>query len=328
MQKNFTTFCLLLFSLLMVFCGCQKSNSVSDHILDETRMEIHRIISTTPSITEVLFDVGLGDKLVGDSIFTTFPPESLKIEKIGGLYDVNLEKIVSLRPDIVILLSEQINLRESLSRLGIETLLVDHQKIETLVESYQTIGSKFGGETAIRAKERQTTLKNNLDKAGVVGQNSIGKTKTRHPSVLICVDRSRHSGRIENLFLAGTNTFYDEVIRAAGGTNVLADENFAPLIKSPFPSVSAEGVLALAPDIIIEIYTGDGKTPTKSWSESEKMAFQKKVVEEWRQIGTGISAVRNSLVFVWTDDYASIPGPRTPKLIHQMRDIIEQAASD
>ncbi|MDR1269357.1 MAG: ABC transporter substrate-binding protein, partial [Planctomycetaceae bacterium] len=101
-----------------------------------------RLISTAPSITEILFDIGIGERIVGDSRFTTYPPETKEIEKIGGLYDGNWERIVELKPDLVLIQAKNEDFRLQCEKLGIESLSVEHGSMEGVLASYDLIGER------------------------------------------------------------------------------------------------------------------------------------------------------------------------------------------
>jgi iron complex transport system substrate-binding protein len=258
-----------------------------------------RIISTLPSITEVLFELGLQDRIVGDSSSTKYPPEAATIEKIGGLYDINREKIVSLKPDMIILSTENTALRQSLS---VPVLIVDHRTLSGVLDSYCVIGEIFGEDILSLAQKKQQELIHALNEWEA---KTMAKTNGRKPiRTLISIDRSYGTGKIQNLFVAGADSFLSEAVARAGGENVAS--SIASVIGSLAlaPQLSAEGVIHLAPDVIIDIQVG-GRDLTLSESD-------------WQSLGNSVPAVKNRRILTLTDDYASIPGPRTPMLIEKI----------
>ena len=272
----------LLFLVLTVFLGCTPSPKP----LGMPDTPPQRVISTLPSITEVLFDIGLEDRIVGDSPFTKYPPETTKIDKIGGLYDSNHEKIISLKPDLVILSVENVSLRQSLS---VPVLMVDHRSLSGVLDSYLVIGEVFGLDILTVAKTKQQELIGKLNSFEVPAK---GKKPIR---TLICIDRSYGTGRIQGMYVAGTDSFLTEVVERAGGENIVAT------LGLPTRQLSEEGLRELAPDVIIDIQF-DERDLTRSLSD-------------WQSLGNGVPAVRNHRILVLTDDFSSIPGPRTPLLI-------------
>ena len=276
----------LFLPFVITFLGCVPSVVPPDVIPDTPPK---RIISTLPSITEVLFDIGLGDRIVGDSAFTKYPPETANIPKIGGLYDINRERIVSLKPDLVILSNENTSLRQSLS---VPVLSVDHRTLSGVLDSYLIIGEVFGSDFLTVAHQKRQEL---LDKLNEYAARREGKKPIR---TLISIDRSLGTGRIQHLFVAGANSFLSEAVSMAGGENVAETTGLLA------PMLSAESVIHLAPDVIIDIQIS-GTNPTQGLSD-------------WLSLGNSVPAVRHRRILVLTDDLASIPGPRTPMLIEKI----------
>jgi len=256
-----------------------------------------RIVSTMPSITEVLFDIGLGSKIVGDSSYTKYPPETARIEKIGGHFDMNREKIIALKPDLIIVLNENTPIRQSSS---IPVLTVNHCTLDGVLDSYLMIGELFCPEVLATAQQKRQELQARLDAFATQTQ---GRTPIR---TLICIERSYGTGRIQNMFVAGTDSFLSEVVAKAGG------ENAAASIGLLAPMLSAEGVIHLAPDVIIDIQF-------RGRDEAEN-------VSDWQSLGASVPAVKNRHILVLTDDFASIPGPRTPMLIEKIAQYFQTLA--
>ena len=278
-----------LFSAFILFFGCtpQAEPLPDAHGLSTTPPE--RIISTLPSITEVLFDIGLGDRIVGDSDFTKYPPEAATIAKIGGLFNINREKIVALKPDLVILSVENTLLRQSLTA---PVLIVDHRNLQGVLDSYLVIGEALDSDILAAAQSKRQELVEKLHELET-------KMKGRKPiRTLIAIDRSYGTGRIQNLYVAGADSFLSEVVARAGG------ENAAAPIGLLAPQLSAEGVIRLAPEVIIDLQiSGIDQTQSEA---------------EWYTLGNSIPAVRNRRILTLTDDFATIPGPRTPMLIEKI----------
>ena len=262
---------------LTTFLGCTPPASPPDTV---PLSPPPRVISTLPSITEVLFDLGLGNLIVGDSSYTKYPPEAATIEKIGGL-DVNREKIIALKPDLIILPIENVTLRQ---RLSMPVLTVDHTTLGGVLDSYLAIGKLFGPDIFAVAQRKRQELIDKLEKKPI--------------RTLICIDRSRGTGQIQNLTVAGAKSFLNEVITRAGGENVAASMGL------PAPMLSIEGVINLAPDVIIDIQV-DGTDTAQS-------------VADWYSLGDSIPAVKHRRILTLTDDFATIPGPRTPMLIDKI----------
>ena len=272
----------LIVLFLLLFLGCTPPAPPPD-VVPETPPQ--RIISTLPSITEVLFDIGLGGRIVGDSSYTKYPPEAAKIAKIGGLYDINHERIITLKPDLIILSAENSSLRQSLTA---PVLTVDHRSLSGVLDSYLLIGRMFGADTLSIARKKQRELRSKLNKFEL---QTEGKEPIR---TLISIDRSYGIGKIQNLWVAGADSFLSEAAVKAGGQNVVTHTG----------QYGAEGIIHLAPDVIIDIQIS-GTDPAQSLSD-------------WQSLGDSVPAVKHRRILVLTDDFASIPGPRTPLLIEKI----------
>jgi iron complex transport system substrate-binding protein len=281
----------LLLLLLAILFGCTPSAGPPDVATPKktTLTPPLRIISTLPSITEVLFDIGLGDRIVGDSPFTKYPPEAANIDKIGGLYDVNHEKIISLKPDLVILSAENVALRQSLST---PVLIVDHRTLDGVLDSYLVIGEVFGEDILAIAQQKRQEL---IDKLNAFEARAKGKKPVR---TLISIDRSAGTEQIQNMFVAGADSFLSVAVSKAGGENVAASLGLLS------PSLSAEGIIHLAPDVIIDLRVNR--------TDAEQS------VADWYSLGDAVPAVKHRRILTLTDDFASIPGSRTPMLIEKI----------
>jgi len=289
---------LFFFSFILFFLvllgGCVPTGQQSDLTRVQSERPPQRIIITLPSVVEVFFDIGLGERIVAVSSYTKYPPETEHIEKIGGHLDIDREKIISLKPDLIILPVENRQLRQSIS---IPVLTVEHNTLTGVLDSYLIIGGLFGADVLATAQKKRQELSDRLNKLEA-------KTQGRKPiRTLICIDRSRGTGRIQNLFVAGADSFLTEVVAKSGG------ENAAAVLGLAAPQLSVEGIIHLAPDVIIDIQV-DGSDRAQS-------------ISDWQSLANSVPAVRNNRILVLTDDFASIPGPRTPKLIEKITQYFE-----
>ncbi|MDR1924864.1 MAG: ABC transporter substrate-binding protein [Planctomycetaceae bacterium] len=269
-----------------------------------------RIVSTTPAITELLFEVGLGDRVVGDSQFTVYPPEAAKIEKIGGLYDRNNEKILSLKPDLVIYPVEDVQFRQTLLEMGLVGLGVDHRSLAGVLESYELVGKCCGGDSLAIALDKRRVFENFLQEC----RDNSGSRERGRLGVLVCVDRQRGTNRIDGVYVAAKGTFFDEVINLAGGKNAVTKSIL------PYPNITAEAIIEFNPDVIIDIQVIRISQNNDNAIESLR--------NDWQTLHKSINAVKNNNVFIITDDYAPVPGPRTPLLIKKFREILDACDLD
>lgn len=196
-----------------------------------------RIVSTAPSLTEILFALGLGPRVVGVTEFCRYPPEAARKPKIGTFLEPNFERILALRPDLVLVVRNPVQLAERLSQLGLRTAEIPQDTVAEILASIRRIGSLTGAEA--RANELAAATERDL--------NAVRLRAERLPrkKVLFLVGRS--PGTLQGMVGAGPGTFIDEILRLAGGINVLAGSPIA------YPRVSLEQILASDPDVILDM---------------------------------------------------------------------------
>jgi iron complex transport system substrate-binding protein len=257
-------------------CGNNKE-------LPQTSALRPRIISFAPSLTETVFEIRAERHLVGVTDFCGYPPEAKKLPKVGGYVDPNYEQILKLRPDGAIVLREHGALIDFLGKHHIQTVKVDNKNIKGIVSSFSSIGALCG------LKKRGDSLGKALEMSLASVRPTAG---TEKPKLLICVGRDNPgSGVIGRVYCAGTKTFYHELLVRAGGVNVIDDSLML------YPALGAEGVIRLAPDIIIDLMA------------SVAQVQPEKVKEDWKSLPM-IPAVKAGTVYALTGEYVSIPGPR------------------
>jgi len=261
-----------------------------------------RIVSTAPSVTEILYALGLGDKVVGVTRFCDYPPDALKKPKIGDYVNPNLEAIAALRPDLVIVQNNPVRLAERLHTLGLSTLEVNQQSIQGIYDSIRMIGDTTGAQT--EAHDLIDKLKSQL---GAIRDRTQSLKRTR---MMFVVGRS--TNRLDGLIAVGRSSFLNELIDLAGGDNVFRDAVAA------YPAVSLEEVLARNPDTIVDLGgMGDNGTVTD--------AYRKSVLALWEHAGS-VAAVRNHRVFVEASEIFTVPGPRVVEAAREMLKILHPEA--
>jgi len=255
--------------------------------------EHRRIVSLSPSVTEMLFALGLEDRVVGVTRFCQYPPEARSRAKVGGHLDPNFEAIVALKPDLVIDREANEATAKRLQELGLNTLAVNHKRMEDILDSLVTIGRTCGVEP--RAQQLRSQMQTKLDR---VAQKTAGLPR---PRVLLVAERILGTGRIQDVYAAGSYGFFDRVIAMAGGQNACAD------VTGEFPVLSAEGILHLNPQVVIDL------VPRTADIEQDEAAIRK----DWQPLSQ-VEAVRRGRVYVLRDDYAFIPGPRLVLLVERL----------
>jgi iron complex transport system substrate-binding protein len=242
-----------------------------------------RIVSLIPALTEMLFVVGAGSQIVGVSSFDDFPPEAKSLPRVGALLDPDVERILSLRPDLVIAYGSQTQLEQQLARARIRTFSYRHGGLTHIVETIRELGRVSGH--AAEGERQAAEIERRLDsvRARVEGRP--------RPRTLLVFGRQPKT--LQQMYVSGGVGFLSELLDIAGGENAFGDmarESVQP---------SHELLLARAPEVIVELRAtrlfapGDEKQETAAWSALPS-----------------IPAVRNRRIHLLNGDYLVVPGPR------------------
>ncbi|GAA0501311.1 ABC transporter substrate-binding protein [Salinibacillus aidingensis] len=237
--------------------------------------EPERIVSVIPSATEIIFGLGLGDKVVGVTDNDNYPEEVKEIESVGGL-ELNIEKIISLEPDLVV---ADVNNGDSISKLreqGIKVLVLGAQTLEQTYEDILTAGKATG--TTDKAEEVVASMKEDVESVKKVVQDI---PEDERKTVWIEIG--------EELFTAGSGTFLNELVQTAGGVNVMSDQE-------GWPQVSEEEVIQSNPDVIFLTYA----------SYVENAVQKVKNRDSWKDV----TAIQEGQVYPLNSDITERPGPR------------------
>ncbi len=248
-----------------------------------------RVVSTMPSITEILFALGLGDRVVGVTTYDNYPPEVPKlveegrIQTVGGPWTLDLEKIVALKPDLVLLsVSPHINLKDKFDEYGLKTVFLKSNTAQNIYDIYSDI--KLIAKI-FRVEDRAQKLIDEMNsKLSDITSKLSGAKK---PKVLHLVGPPSWG-----LYSAGGNTFIGWLIETAGGDNIAKQ-------YIGWPKLDYEFILSQNPDIII--ITAHGIDPKSIYNEIINTPL----------INT--NAWRNGKIYLLTDeanDILSRPGPR------------------
>ncbi len=245
-----------------------------------------RIVSTAPSITELLYALGLGDRVVGVTRYCRYPPEAQLKPKIGDYTSPNLEAIAALRPDLVIVQTNPVHLADRLGTLKLQVLEINQESIAAIYKSIHNMGAATGTELA--AKQLSDSIRDGLEK---VRARVSGLPRVR---MMFVVGRSPN--RLDGLVVAGRASYLNEVIDVAGGENVFRDA------IAGYPKVSLEEVMARNPEVIVDM--GD-MSDTVGVTEEH----MRNVIALWDRIPT-LAAVKQHHVFAVASDIFVVPGPR------------------
>ncbi len=243
-----------------------------------------RIVSMAPNLTEILFALGLGERVCGLTQDSDYPPAALAKPKVGTFWQPSIEAVIATKPDLVVTLAieQQKELARRLERMGYHCLTVDIEKTDDLFRALAAVGEAAGAqEQARQVSERIRTEIHRLQARTA----NLPRTK-----VLWVVQR-------EPLRVAGRDTLINEMIELAGGENAMG-----PTLHK-YPSVGAEQVIAAGPEVIIE------PVMVRALPDQQGQA-----ASYWRRYAN-VPAVRHGRIYIVDDDVVSRPGPRLPAAV-------------
>jgi len=242
-----------------------------------------RIVSLVPATTEMLFAMGAGDRLAAVGSYDRFPPEVERLPRVGGLIDPDVERILSLKPDLVIVYDTQTDLKQQLERAQIPIFRYVHRELRDITATMRELGERVGAKAS--ADAAAVRIEQQL---GAIGRRVAGRPR---PKTLLVFGREQ--GSLRRINASGGYGFLHDVLELAGGANVLAD------LKKQAIDVSTEMVLTRAPEVILELHYGDSLKP-------EQLGRERLV---WNALAS-VPAVRTNRIYLLGGDEFVIPGPR------------------
>jgi iron complex transport system substrate-binding protein len=261
----------------------------------QTQSRPQRIISLVPSVTEMLFAIGAGGQVVGVSSYDHFPAAVESLPKVGALVDPDFERILSLRPDLVIVYATQDDLIARLGRVRIPIFNYRHAGLADITETIATLGARIGREA--EARHEVDRIHGEIES---IRKSVAGRARPRTALIF-----GRELGTLRGIFASGGMGFMHDMLEVAGGTNVFAD------VKRQSLQATTEVLLARAPDVILETYSREGWTPARV--EQERRV--------WQLMPT-LPAVRANRIYILTDEALLIPGPRVTEAVRMIAKVL------
>ncbi|HER24542.1 MAG TPA: cobalamin-binding protein [Candidatus Atribacteria bacterium] len=287
-QKLFLIFASLVFFLnLFLLMGSSATINYPITIIDDTGTEVtiprepQRIISTAPSNTEILFDLGLQEKIVGITNYCNFPEETKNIEKIGEISPLNFEKIISLNPDLILAYAGfQLKEIPRLRELGLTTIVLEPLTLEDTFNSIKMIARVCG------ISEKGSSLVDHLSQRVHIIQSKVSTIPfSDRPKIFV-------GSTSETIFTPGAGTLFHELITLAGGQNIASDLAF-------WKQVNPEYVAQAEPDIII--------IPVGVMNQGDESKIKNNISQ--RSGWSNIPAIKKQKIFVVNEDlfYRAVP---------------------
>lgn len=277
----------------MVACSQRKSESdttgflpITDNLGREIRIKYppQRIISLAPSVTEMLFALGLNDQIVGVTSYCDFPEEAKKKEKVGDTLNPNLERLIALKPDLVVITtaSQLERLSRQLSEQKIPVYVVDPKTVRDVAAAIELLGLATG--TAAQGKKIESEMLKRIDAV----EARVGNLPK--PKALYVLQAAP-------LITVGRNTFITDLIRLAGGESISGDQ------EADYPQLSRETAIARAPQFIV--------APASHGTELVKE-------EDLRRDFAATPALKANRIVRINPDWADRPGPRIVDALEQL----------
>ena len=297
MKLKRLSICIVLLSLLVsMVAGCQPQFQPGTYTDDMGRAVAidqvpQRIVSFGPSITEILFALGLEEKVVGVSNYCDYPEAAKLKAKVGDAFNPSLERIVELEPDLVLTLKQE-QLNRELDALGIKFMVLDPEDIDGILGDIELVGEITGTEK--KAEELIEDMQDSISQVIALVEDAP------EVRVFFIVDATD----LTLPWTAGTGSFIDALITMAGG------ENIAAKAQGAWVQFSLEQIVSADPEIIV-IQTMTGGIPTVS----------KEGLEEHPVWGE-MTAVKQGKICFINGDLVSRPGPRIVQGLEEMAKII------
>lgn len=254
-----------------------------------------RIVSLVPATTEMLFAMGAGDAVVGVSNFDSYPPEVERRTRVGGLIDPDFERILSLRPDLVIVYATQRELVARLERAGLPIFGYQHAGLADVTATIRALGDRVGRGAEARG------LADRIDRD--ISALRARTARLPKPRTMVVIEREPDS--LRGLYVSGGVGFLHDMLEVAGGDDAFGD------VKRQNVQTTTEQVLARAPEVILELHGGPAWTPDHL---ARELAL-------WKGLAS-VPAVRNNRVHILVDDKLGIPGPRVLDAIREMAKVL------
>ena len=254
-----------------------------------------RIISMAPNITETIFALGAGDRLVGVTDFCNYPPEARSIRRAGGWSNPNFEVLTALKPDLIIYQGRHEKVREFTMRRGLPAANVDMDTSDSIRAGIIQLGTLLGTEDQATSLTAAMDAQINQLRARVADIPAA-----QRPRVFLSL--SRQPGAMESLFTVSDASFIAQALKLAGGINVFADAG------QTYAQAAKEALLAAQPQVVIELVGTNGL----------QAADRQRLVQDWNAFPS-LPAVRDGRIAVIAGEYAMIPGPRFAQLAQALQ---------
>ncbi len=271
-----TLIILLIIFTVYIYIFLQQNNVQSSNAL--------RIASLSPSITEYIYDIGLGDSLIANTTYCNYPEEAKYKEKIGSFNNINYEHIAKLKINTAVIQQDMEQQKKRLQSMGIHVIEIKNNTINNILLSYDILGKEFNIKHITDKRKKQ--IKEKIEK--------IKKTvpHNKNHTAVISIFRN-YKSEISTLTAAGGNNIYNDILTLLNITNPLSN-------LPPYTEISKESLLKINPDFIFDMCHGENSA---------------NVIDDWQNIP--LNALKHHNIIILTDTYLSLPGPRIDMIIEK-----------
>jgi len=260
-------------------------------ILTLTLNAQERIVALSPAINEIVFALNAGDEIVANTDYALYPPASVKVPKVGGYFSPSLEKVLSLKPTLVIMQENNKAFGKKLEQLGIKTKIIKIDRLKNIKSSIVEIGKLLK-----REKEAKSIVQN-ID-------HELENIKGIVSNKKILIVFGRNQTLDKQIFVAGQNLYFDEIINESNNTNALQST------RKGQPILNMENIIACNPDIVLLLARckADGVN-------------NEALIKPWLELP--ISAAKTKAIYINSNIYAGIPSDRLVLFLEDFKAMLE-----
>lgn len=238
-----------------------------------------RIITLSPAINEIVYALGAGKTIVGNTQYSTYPNISKKVAKVGGYFSPNLEKILLLNPSLVLMQPNNSKLAKHLNQLKIPTKILFINKLPQITQAILDLGM------LLHKEHKATEIVKQIDLKLKAIKNIISNKK-------ILIVMGHNTQLVKQIFVVGQNLYLDDIITASGNTNALQSK------RKGQPILNQENIIATNPDIVILL----------AHSMHKRGLTNDDLISPWLKLP--INASKKANIYIIDKEYSGIPSHR------------------
>ena len=250
-----------------------------------------RIVTLSPALNEIVYALDMGKEIVGNTEYCLFPKETLNVSKVGGYFSPSIEKILALNPTIVLMQKNNHKLQRQLNRLNINTKMIQINTLDTIQTSILELGERFHKE------KNAHRIVQDINRSLETIKNIVKNKK-------ILIVFGHNTSLSKNIFVAGQNLYFDEIIRESGNKNALQST------RKGQPILNMENIIATNPDMVILL----------AYSLKEKGLTREQLINPWLELP--INASKTDSIYIENKIYAGIPSDRLALFLKDFKAIL------